>query len=103
MSTLDHRSLTDQRPACADDCKKLWADWGVSVSNCVELGLLARTVDNPRWKGKYTQPIGLSRLCETYFGLMLPKGKIQRSNWEAVLSADQQDCEMSSHPSIVMN
>lgn len=77
----------------ADDTKKLWHDYGVNVSNCVDLGLLARTVDNPHWKGKYSWPIGLSRLCEVYFGQSLAKGKVQRSNWESLLSAKQQECE----------
>ena len=76
----------------ADDCKKLWKDYGINVRNCVDLGLLARTVDNARWKGKYSEPIGLARLCETYNDLTLTKGKITRSNWEAVLSPQQQEC-----------
>ena len=76
----------------ADDCKKLWKDYGINVRNCVDLGLLARTVDNARWKGKYSEPIVLARLCETYNDLTLTKGKITRSNWEAVLSPQQQEC-----------
>ncbi|EKM60759.1 uncharacterized protein PHACADRAFT_48952, partial [Phanerochaete carnosa HHB-10118-sp] len=71
------------------DCKKLWNDYQVNTRNCVDLALLARTVDNARWKGKYSQPIGLARLCETYEELSLTKGKITRSNWEAVLSEAQ--------------
>ncbi|TCD68832.1 hypothetical protein EIP91_009699 [Steccherinum ochraceum] len=74
-----------------NDCKKLWKDFGVSVANCVDLPLLARTVDNAQWKGKYSQPIGLSRLCETYFGETLAKGRVQRSNWEANLTPNQQE------------
>lgn len=54
-------------------------------------------MDNVRWKGKYSQSIGLARLCETYFGQTLPKGRVQRSNWEAVLSPLQQDCELLDH------
>jgi hypothetical protein len=75
-----------------DDCKKLAADWNISVRNCVDLSLLARCVDNARWKGRYVEPIGLARLVETYEHLSLPKGKIQRSNWETLLSDVQQDC-----------
>lgn len=77
-----------------DDCKKLWKDYGVNVRNCIDLGLLARTVDNAHWKGKYSSPIGLARLCETYHELSLAKGKVQRSNWEANLSTLQQDCKL---------
>lgn len=73
------------------DCQKLYQDWGISVRNCVELALLARSVDNARWKGKYTNPLGLSRLLETYVGFSLAKGKVQRSNWEQRLSLAQQD------------
>jgi len=74
-----------------DDCKKLYTDYGVSVRNCVELSLLARTVDNARWKGKYTAPLGLARLLETYKSATLAKGKVQRSNWELPLSEQQQE------------
>jgi hypothetical protein len=80
-----------------DDCKKLYADWSISVRNCVDLSLLARCVDNARWKGRYVEPIGLGRLVETYEKLSLPKGKIQRSNWEAQLSTVQQDCMSHNH------
>ncbi|KAH9845980.1 hypothetical protein C2E23DRAFT_891315 [Lenzites betulinus] len=38
-----------------EDCKKLYSDYGVDTRNCVDLSLLARTVDNARWKGN-TQP-----------------------------------------------
>ena len=71
---------------------KLYSDCKISVRNCVDLSLLARCVDNSRWKGRYVDPIGLSRLVETYENLSLPKGRIQRSNWEAELSEVQQDC-----------
>ncbi|TFK20141.1 ribonuclease H-like protein [Coprinopsis marcescibilis] len=73
------------------DTQKLFKDWGVSVNNCVELGMLARTVDNARWKGKYVAPIGLARLVEVYHYRLLEKGKIRRSNWEAVLDESMQN------------
>ncbi|KAI0932660.1 hypothetical protein AcW1_000281 [Taiwanofungus camphoratus] len=73
------------------DCKKLYTDYAVTTRSCVDLSLLARSVDNPRWKGKYSLPIGLMRLCEAYEELTLSKGKVQRSNWEAVLSEQQQE------------
>ena len=75
------------------DCMKLWKDYQVNTRNCIDLALLARTVDNARWKGRYRDPIGLSRLCETYEELSLEKGRITRSNWEAVLSGPQKQCE----------
>ncbi|KAJ8596470.1 ribonuclease H-like protein [Rhizopogon salebrosus TDB-379] len=74
-----------------NDCLKLFREYGVSTCNCVELALLARTVDNARWKGKYTNPIGLSHLLEVYENFSLAKGRVQRSNWEARLSPIQQD------------
>lgn len=77
---------------CLDDCKKLWKDHRVSVRNCVDLALLARSVDE-RWKGPYKGGIGLSRLAEVYLGRYLPKGDIQTSNWEMELSTRQQECE----------
>ncbi|KAI0666299.1 ribonuclease H-like domain-containing protein [Trametes maxima] len=73
------------------DCKKLFMDHGVDTRNCVDLSLLARTVDNARWKGKYASPIGLSRLCEAYEELSLQKGRTQTSNWEQPLDLRQQD------------
>ncbi|KAF8922276.1 ribonuclease H-like domain-containing protein [Mucidula mucida] len=73
-----------------DDAKKLFRDWNVSVLSCVDLSLLARSVDNARWKGRYSAPIGLSRLVESYFNCVLPKGRISRSNWAATLSEEQQ-------------
>lgn len=76
--------------AIQHDCKKLYRDWGVSVRNCVDLALLARSVDNARWKGAYTKPIGLARLLETYDMTTLAKGKVQRSNWENFLTKLQQ-------------
>lgn len=56
---------------------------------------MARCVDNARWKGKYTQPIGLSHLLEIYEKFSLPKGKVQRSNWTNELDDLQQDCTRS--------
>lgn len=79
---------------CSDDCKKLWKDHRVSVNNCVDLALLARSVDE-QWKGPYKAGIGLSRLVKVYLGRHLPKGEIQRSNWETELSARQQECELN--------
>ena len=75
-----------------DDAKKLWKDHRVSVRNCVDLALLARSVDT-RWKGPYKGGIGLSRLAEIYLKRRIPKGGIQRSNWEMELSTVQQECE----------
>jgi len=72
------------------DCKKLWRDHRVSVRNCVDLALLARSVDT-RWKGPYGAGIGLSRLVETYLGQKLAKGRIRTSNWESELSTQQQE------------
>lgn len=79
----------------SDDCKKLYRDWRVQVRNCLDLSLLARCVDNARWKGKYTNPIGLSHLLEIYEKFSLPKGRVQRSNWENELDDRQQHCTLS--------
>ncbi|KDQ54772.1 hypothetical protein JAAARDRAFT_196177 [Jaapia argillacea MUCL 33604] len=73
------------------DCKKLYLNHAVHTRGCVDLSLLARSVDNARWKGKYSEPIGLARLVETYEQRALPKGKVQRSNWERLLNDQQQD------------
>lgn len=73
-----------------EDCKKLYRDYRLSVRNCVDLSLMARSVDNARWKGRYTNPIGLARLLQTYHGTTLHKGRTQRSNWELPLSSTQQ-------------
>src|ERR1700733_11270920 len=77
---------------CLDDCKKLWKDHRVSVRNCVDLAVLARSVDE-RWKGPYGGGIGLSRLVDTYLGRKLAKGRAQTSNWEVELTTQQKECE----------
>lgn len=82
----------DISPLSQDDAKKVYKDCGVSISGCIDLSLLARSVDS-RWKGRYTNPIGLANLVATYEFLALGKGKITRSNWEAQLSFNQQECE----------
>jgi hypothetical protein len=61
--------------------------------NCVDLSLLARTVDNNQWKGKYNSSLGLARLVEFYEYRLLPKGRITRSNWEAKLTPSQVECQ----------
>ncbi|KAA1468461.1 ribonuclease H-like protein [Dentipellis sp. KUC8613] len=81
------------------DCKKLFKDRGVSVRRCVDLALLARSVDS-RWKGKYGNSIGLARLSEIYLARTLPKGPVRMSNWEAHLNDAQlnyaaNDCQSS--------
>jgi len=75
-----------------DDATKLYKDWNVDLKNCVDLALLARTVDNKQWKGRYTHPLGLARLVATYVYRDLAKGKITRSNWERMLTQPQQTC-----------
>lgn len=80
----------DPRP---DDCKKLFRDWGVCTRGCVDLSLLARSVDS-QWKGKFTNPLGLARLVESYKRLAMDKAKrIQMSDWSAPLSPRQQECK----------
>ena len=85
--------LSDIKKGRLDDCKKLWRDHRVSVRNCVDLALMARSVDS-HWKGPYKGGIGLSRLAETYLGRKLGKGRVRTSNWEAALSTQQQDCKV---------
>jgi len=63
------------------------------MHNCVDLSLLARTVDNNRWKGKYNSSLGLARLIEIYEYRLLPKDKVTRSNWEANLNHMQVECQ----------
>ncbi|KAI6157026.1 ribonuclease H-like domain-containing protein [Pisolithus tinctorius] len=71
------------------DCKKLHKDYDLDVRNCVDLSLMARSVDNARWTGPYIQSIALVRLLQTYHGTTLSK-EDQRSNWELPLSPTQQ-------------
>ncbi|KAJ7275385.1 ribonuclease H-like domain-containing protein [Mycena haematopus] len=73
------------------DAKKLYKDCLVNIRNCVDLSLLARSVDNAHWKGKYRDPIGLARLIAFYENRLLAKGKITRSNWENHLDSSQQE------------
>ena len=95
---LSYDGLMNISSLLQDDAKKVYKDCGVSMKGCVDLSLLARSVDS-RWKGKYSNPIGLSNLVATYEFLALGKGKITRSNWEAQLSFGQQECAyMDLHP-----
>ncbi|KAJ7596714.1 ribonuclease H-like domain-containing protein, partial [Mycena floridula] len=71
------------------DIKKIHKDLNICTRSCVDLSLLARTVDNARWKGPYKNPIGLARLTEVYENKALGKGLITRSNWELDLSPEQ--------------
>jgi len=85
------------------DCKKLWKDHRVSVGNCVDLALLARSVD-AQWKGPYKAGIGLSRLAEMYLERKLPKGGIQTSDWEMELSTPQLEYAANdSHASLTIH
>ncbi|KAI0344108.1 ribonuclease H-like protein [Trametopsis cervina] len=88
---LENPSYSKAGVSILPDCKKLWNDHRANVRNCVELGLLARTVDSDRWHGKYAQPIALARLCNAYHGLTLRKGKITCSDWEKTLTREQQE------------
>lgn len=72
--------------------KKLYTDYRVSTRNCVDLSLLARSVDNEQWKGKYSMPLGLARLVEAYQDRLLLKERISRSDWESVLNSAQREC-----------
>ncbi|TRM60154.1 hypothetical protein BD626DRAFT_571934 [Schizophyllum amplum] len=58
------------------DVKKLFQDWSISVNNVVDLSLLARSIDNANWKGKYNTPVALARLVEFYEARELVKGKV---------------------------
>ncbi|KAJ3515858.1 hypothetical protein NMY22_g14340 [Coprinellus aureogranulatus] len=87
---LEDRSYIKAGVGIQGDTKKLFTDWEVSVRGCADLSLLARTVDGARWKGKYNVSIGLARLIEVYCYRLLGKGKITRSNWEALLRPAQQ-------------
>ncbi|KAL1720689.1 hypothetical protein EV715DRAFT_196627 [Schizophyllum commune] len=72
------------------DAQKLYRDRGISMSNVVDLGLMARSTDNANWKGPYNSPIGLARLIALYEKRELRKGRISRSNWEKVPLSDEQ-------------
>lgn len=82
-----------------DDCKRLYRDYGVSTQGGMELSYLSRFVDPHIWPSdpdskKNTGLIGLARLARTYKQRRLGKNqRVQLSNWEAVLTNDQQSCE----------
>ncbi|TDL28801.1 ribonuclease H-like protein [Rickenella mellea] len=74
----------------AGDLRKLYNDYHVSARSCVELSYMARWVD-PQWTGQYSNLIGLARLVQAYEQCTLPKGRVQLSNWEALLNDIQQE------------
>ncbi|KAF8898405.1 ribonuclease H-like domain-containing protein [Infundibulicybe gibba] len=104
QQVLERADIVKAGVGIQGDALKLYHDHGVSTCNCVDLALLARSADNARWKGKYTQPIGLARLVDTYIDLQLTKGKITRSNWEAMLSpAQQQYAANDAHSGLMLH
>lgn len=104
------------------DAQKLFREHAVQMRGCVELSFLARTANPGAWPPPPPPPpqpptaantapssvnkapkapaapkmalIALARLVAHYTGEALPKGRVQRSNWEAQLSALQQTCEL---------
>jgi ribonuclease D len=94
---LENPDIVKTGVGIQDDAKKLHTDYGVSTRTCVDLSLLARSVDNSRWKGRYTNAIGLSRLVDTYMHRYLCKYG-QLSDWKALLTPLQQQCvSLNSH------
>ncbi|KAH8120578.1 ribonuclease H-like domain-containing protein [Phellopilus nigrolimitatus] len=87
---LDDENIIKAGVNILGDCQNLYRDFAVSTRSCVELSYLARCVDGTRWPGAYKQLIGLARLVNAYESRSLPKGKTQLSNWEANLTAIQQ-------------
>ncbi|KAK7064521.1 exonuclease domain-containing protein, partial [Favolaschia claudopus] len=92
QSFLEDPDIVKAGVGIQGDARKLYNDFSVNLRNCVDLSLLARSVDNARWKGKYSDPIGLARLIGVYEDRLLTKGRITRSNWENVLDAAQREC-----------
>ncbi|KAF7310627.1 3'-5' exonuclease domain-containing protein [Mycena chlorophos] len=90
---LEDPSILKAGVGIQGDAKKLYKDYGLNMTGCLDLALLARSVDNPRWKGKYSDPLGLARLIAAYEDLLLVKGKVTRSNWEKKLDSTQLECE----------
>jgi len=88
---LEDASFVKAGVGIQGDAKKLFKDCSVNIRSCVDLSLLAKSVDNARWKGKYSEPIGLARLIAAYEDRLLTKGKITRSNWENYLDSEQRE------------
>ncbi|KAJ7456651.1 ribonuclease H-like domain-containing protein [Mycena latifolia] len=91
QTVLEDPNIVKAGVGIQGDAKKIYKDCSVNIRNCVDLSLLAKSVDNARWKGKYNDPIGLARLIAAYENRLLSKGKITRSNWENYLDLEQQE------------
>ncbi|KAJ7139782.1 ribonuclease H-like domain-containing protein [Mycena epipterygia] len=91
QTLLEDPSVVKAGVGIQGDARKIFKDCSVNLRNCVDLSLLARSVD-ARWKGRYSEPIGLARLIAAYEDRLLSKGKITRSNWENYLDSEQQEC-----------
>lgn len=77
------------------DKNKVLRDLGVHLSGEVELSGLARSIDASRWTDHGGKLISLARLIEVYNLRILQKPKkLQRGNWEIVLSEPMQQCEL---------
>jgi hypothetical protein len=66
------------------DVLRINRDYNTSpIRGCVDLSLLARCVDNARWKGSYKAAIGLRKLVHVYLNKQLTKSNnVILSNWE---------------------
>lgn len=86
----------------ADDSKKIWCDYGLSMKGCVELNTMAYNVDPVGFASVRQHPVGLAKMAEMYLRRHLRKEqRIRTSNWEDVMTGEQLTCELlcASHTS----
>lgn len=78
------------------DADKILRDLGIVLAGCVDLSQLALSMDRGRWQEHGGKNISLAKLTEVYVHRILEKRKkIQRGNWERLLSTEMQECKLS--------
>jgi hypothetical protein len=87
--------LTD---AIQGDASRLWKDFRMNLSSCVELGLAFKLVfpETTRPRAFYSELVGLVDVAEHVCGMKLDKSQRETDWSKSVLSSEQLQCELPS-------
>ncbi|KZT22909.1 ribonuclease H-like protein [Neolentinus lepideus HHB14362 ss-1] len=86
-----------------NDAIKLYADYGISAKELLDLKVLAYSADLQYRKIFGKTNVSLARIVSMYTGKELSKGPVRTSNWEQVLSNLQKECTSSdAHCAVVV-
>ncbi|KAK7018755.1 hypothetical protein VNI00_018245 [Paramarasmius palmivorus] len=98
---LEDRNILKAGVGVQGDAIKLHQDWGIALAGCIDLSLLCKSLDalvfeakaghyegsnlaKRMFIGRYTEPLGLKRLLETFCLKTITKNsKVRTGNWES--------------------